>query len=102
MATWVFGDIHGAGEEFRVLVEDVIKPVSGDRLISVGDAFDRGMHSRLVWETFQKWGVEQTKGNHENKILKYLIGERDTLPLHYYYAYGELCKIMKREELVKY
>lgn len=83
MKTYVVGDIHGAGQEFLGLL-DKISPSSDDRIISVGDCFDRGLHADVVWKAIQ--GREVFMGNHEYKILQWLRGEFDFLPSYYYLA----------------
>ncbi|MBR4455606.1 MAG: metallophosphoesterase [Solobacterium sp.] len=73
--TVIIGDIHGCIEPFENLMEQV-NPGSNDRLILLGDLFDRGSES---WEVFQK--VRQLagafgnrfillRGNHEDYLLQ--------------------------------
>lgn len=83
MKTFVIGDIHGAGEELKGLL-DKMSPSASDRVLFVGDAFDRGLHSPLVWELMK--GHKTFMGNHEYKTMHWLQGRRDWLPKQYYVA----------------
>ncbi len=85
MKTYVIGDIHGAGDELERLLE-TIAPLVTDRVISIGDVFDRGLRADLVWRLIQKYNIEVFMGNHEYKILQWLRGEFDWLPSWYYVA----------------
>ena len=59
---------------FQVLL-DKVKPNSGDRLILLGDLFDRGSESWEVFQTVQKLDESMgerfvlLKGNHEDYLL---------------------------------
>ena len=75
MRTIIIGDIHGCIEPFCSLLE-TLKPEKSDRLLLLGDLFDRGPSS---WEVFQKvMELEQTygenfillRGNHEDYLLQ--------------------------------
>ena len=50
MRTMIIGDIHGCIEEFEALLQ-ILNPQREDRVILLGDLFDRGPSS---WEVFQK------------------------------------------------
>lgn len=100
MKTWVYGDIHGAGQEFQKLVTTNHQP--GDNHICVGDLFDRGLDQIKVWETITKYNIKAIKGNHEKKALDYLTGKRTHLPPHYYSAYQQLTSIISRDEIIQY
>lgn len=88
MSKWVYGDIHGSGHEFRTLVRQLHQ--SGDEHFCVGDLFDRGLDAVVVWETLQEYGIKSTRGNHEQKMLRFLEGKRDSVPPHYHYALNQL------------
>ena len=75
MRTIIIGDIHGCIEPFCSLLE-TLKPERTDRLLLLGDLFDRGPSS---WEVFQKVKeLEQEygenfillRGNHEDYLLQ--------------------------------
>ena len=76
MRTIVFGDIHGCNTALESLL-DQISPVPGeDRLVFLGDLFDRGPDSRDVLQTIEKLAsVFQDAfilllGNHEDYLLQ--------------------------------
>lgn len=74
MRTIIIGDIHGCDQTFQTLL-DKVKPSLEDRLILIGDLFDRGTESWEVFQTVQK--LEESlgkrlvllKGNHEDYLL---------------------------------
>ena len=75
MRTIIIGDIHGCIEPFCSLLE-MLEPKRSDRLVLLGDLFDRGPSS---WEVFQKVKeLEQEygenfillRGNHEDYLLQ--------------------------------
>ena len=75
MRTIIIGDIHGCDRELRALL-DTVRPEEEDRLILLGDLFDRGPDS---WEVFQRvkalaqeMGERFTllRGNHEDYLLQ--------------------------------
>ena len=75
MKTFIFGDIHGCADTFAALLDRVQPDEACDRLILLGDLFDRGPQS---WEVFQKvkelegrFGSRFTllRGNHEDYLL---------------------------------
>ena len=76
MRTIIFGDIHGCNGTLCALLERV-HPVPGqDRLIFLGDLFDRGPESREVFQTVQRLAVDfgdqfiLLRGNHEDYLLQ--------------------------------
>ena len=74
MRTIIIGDIHGCNQMLHALL-DKIKPGSEDRLILLGDLFDRGSESWEVYQTVLK--LEESygdsfillRGNHEDYLL---------------------------------
>ena len=75
MRSIIIGDIHGCAKEFGELL-DRVQPGPEDRLILLGDLFDRGPDS---WEVFQKvrrlekaFGERFVllRGNHEDLLLR--------------------------------
>ena len=80
MRNIIIGDIHGCSQELTALIEK-LKPGDEDRLILLGDLFDRGPDSYGVFETVKKLKQEfrdhfiLLRGNHED----YLLQEKMTL-----------------------
>ena len=80
MRTIVIGDVHGCAGALKALIGKV-KPEKEDRLILLGDLFDRGPESWEVFETVK--ALEKSLGerfvlllgNHED----YLLAEKLTL-----------------------
>lgn len=89
--TIVVGDIHGTGLELSKMFKKY-KMSDNDSIYFLGDLFDRGMHSFLVWDTINKYNVKCLLGNHEIKMIEFLEGKRDSLPKHYYVALNDLVK----------
>ena len=75
MRTIIIGDIHGCNTELRALLEKV-EPGDSDRLILLGDLFDRGGESREVFGTVRHLAEEfgerfvLLRGNHEDYLLQ--------------------------------
>lgn len=69
----VIGDIHGCAKTLRVLITK-IQPTSNDRIIMLGDYFDRGPRSAEVYKYLQVmdsvWNCTFLKGNHEHMMVK--------------------------------
>lgn len=86
---YVIGDIHGCGEELSRLLS-LMSLEDGDRLWAVGDLFDRSVDAGRVAIMLQNGGIGCVRGNHEQKMLEYLRGERDYLPQHYVWAMNDL------------
>lgn len=63
------GDIHSCSKEFTRLLE-MISPSRNDRLILMGDLFNKGPDPAGVWRTVLELGCECLRGNHENDHLK--------------------------------
>jgi hypothetical protein len=89
MKTYCIGDIHGCGIELHLLLKK-INPQKEDQIIFLGDLFDRGMHSHLVWDAIQHYDAVSILGNHEKKYIDYLTNKKDTLPSHYIWALNNL------------
>ena len=74
MRTIIIGDIHGCDQMFHALL-DKLKPGLEDRMILLGDLFDRGTESWEVFQTVQKLDESMgerfvlLKGNHEDYLL---------------------------------
>ena len=75
MRNIVIGDIHGCNKELCALL-DKVKPEKEDRIILLGDLFDRGKESWEVFHTVKS--LQRTygerfvllRGNHEDYLLK--------------------------------
>lgn len=65
------GDIHGCGEEFDELLDEVALTVD-DRLLLTGDAFTRGPSPLRVWQRIVDTRAEMVLGNHDDRQLKQL------------------------------
>lgn len=89
MKHYVIGDVHGAGDELVGLLA-AISPRSGDRIILVGDVFDRAMRPTVVWRLIRDYNLTVLRGNHEQKLLQFLLGRRPTVPPHYMWALTQL------------
>lgn len=80
MKTIIIGDIHGCDQNLHALL-DKTQPGSEDRLILLGDLFDRGLESWEVFQTVRKLAESfgsrfvLLRGNHED----YLLAEKLTL-----------------------
>ena len=74
MRTIIVGDIHGCDEAFEELL-DKTHPGAADRLILLGDLFDRGPESWEVYQTVRRldeiFGDRfiLLRGNHEDYLL---------------------------------
>ena len=75
MRSIIIGDIHGCDRELKELLEQV-QPGEEDRLILLGDLFDRGPESREVFRTVQALAEQfgerfvLLRGNHEDYLLR--------------------------------
>ena len=75
MKTIIIGDIHGCSSALRLLMARISPDVKEDRLILLGDLFDRGPDSwgvfGMVQELAERYGDRFTliRGNHEDYLL---------------------------------
>ena len=85
MKTFVIGDIHGCCRAFDGLLEKLQPDPSSDRLILLGDLFDRGPDS---WEIFQRVKILADlygsrfvliRGNHEDYLLQQHLTDRKSV-----------------------
>lgn len=80
MRTIIIGDVHGCSDALKNLLEKV-KPTGADKIVMLGDLFDRGPDSYGVSETVRALAKEfgerfvLLRGNHED----YLLAEKLTL-----------------------
>lgn len=81
MRTIIIGDVHGCAKELSALLEKIKADPATDRLIMLGDLFDRGPESFEVFQIVQKLDQEFGErfvlllGNHED----FLLAEKLTL-----------------------
>ena len=76
MRTIIIGDIHGCDKALRALLEKAAPDEKQDRLILLGDLFDRGPDSRQVLQTVKALEEQFAerfvllRGNHEDYLLQ--------------------------------
>lgn len=63
------GDVHGCNEELEELIALCGYKPEEDRLIFLGDVFNRGPGSLKVFLNMKNWQAESVLGNHEMAIL---------------------------------
>ncbi len=74
MRTIVIADIHGCDELLRAML-DRIRPTDQDRVVMLGDLFDRGPDSYGVFQTVKELAAAMgerfvlLRGNHEDYLL---------------------------------
>jgi hypothetical protein len=95
----IIGDVHGCGSELNQLIESY---KTNHIIILVGDMFDRGLEGLLVWSLIKEHNMICIRGNHEEKMLKYLKGERQDVPAHYHYFLNNFSKKYKISDLVEF
>ena len=78
MKTIITTDIHGCALELTALLRKAALDRTKDRLVILGDLFDRGRHSYAVYRTVRKLAAEMgerfilVRGNHDQFLLDYL------------------------------
>lgn len=87
MRTIVISDIHGCLEEFNTMLEKVHFRPAEDQLLLLGDYVDRGLKSKevveLIIELHKQAGAVVLKGNHDDMMLKALLGENERYKYHW-------------------
>lgn len=63
-STWIIGDVHGCAAELGDLL-DRLGPGADDRVILVGDLFDKGPDPVRVLDTVREVGALAVLGNHD-------------------------------------
>ena len=58
MRTIIIGDVHGCAKELSALLDKVKADPEKDRLIMLGDLFDRGPESYEVFQIVKKLDME--------------------------------------------
>ena len=74
MTTLVIGDVHGCSAELDELVERS----GADSVLLVGDLFTKGPDPRGVFELIRSNQWRCVLGNHDQRLLGYLDGERSS------------------------
>ena len=75
---FVVGDVHGC---FSLLDAELAArgfDPARDRLFSVGDLVDRGVESPSVLDAVQRYDIKAVRGNHEQSILDWALGDVDS------------------------
>ena len=76
MRTIIIGDIHGCSGALRMLLAKILPDAGKDKLIFLGDLFDRGPDSwgvfQMVQELAERYGDRFVllRGNHEDYLLQ--------------------------------
>ncbi|MFC6276738.1 metallophosphoesterase [Psittacicella hinzii] len=80
MAKYVIGDIHGCGEEFARLLDELAFNPSKDELYLAGDLIGRGTSPQLVFDLAIKHQAQAVLGNYDLHFLACLHGARQAIP----------------------
>ena len=85
MRTIIIGDVHGCNKALQALIS-LVRPEPGtDRIVMLGDLFDRGPDSREVLETVKKLAEQFGEnfilllGNHEDYLLQPALTRRQMM-----------------------
>ncbi|MCK6588325.1 MAG: metallophosphoesterase [Polyangiaceae bacterium] len=73
--TILVGDLHGCRTELELLL-DYVGFSRGDRLIAVGDLIVRGPDPTGTLDVLYAAGARAVRGNHEDRVLRAVAGER--------------------------
>ena len=74
MKTFIIGDIHGCSGQFDTLLNKLHPDPETDRIVLLGDLFDRGPSS---WEVFQM--VKELQASYKNRFILILGNHEDYL-----------------------
>lgn len=66
------GDVHGCAEELLQL----LRLGAADRVVLVGDLYTKGPDPAGVWRAVRDHGLAAVRGNHDQRLLDRLAGER--------------------------
>lgn len=72
----IYGDIHGCHDELNQLRQK-INPKKDDIEVCVGDVITRGKDSIKTLRYLQVNNIKSTLGNHEDKIIRYLVHQKN-------------------------
>lgn len=76
MRTIIIGDVHGCNKALQTLLNKTLPVPGKDRLVFLGDLFDRGTESYEVWRTVKELSESfgdaliLLLGNHEDYLLQ--------------------------------
>lgn len=85
MRTIIIGDVHGCASTLHAIIKRTEPEIGKDRLVFLGDLFDRGPDSREVFQTVQKLQKEFGEdfillcGNHEDYLLQPRLTRRQRM-----------------------
>lgn len=72
MSTLIVGDVHGCARELAALLDKA----GPTRVVLVGDLFTKGPAPAEVWRLVRDGGFEAVLGNHDDRLLQVVDGER--------------------------
>jgi len=75
----VYGDIHGCLDTY-IRLRESIKPKENDFEICVGDFLTRGPKSIETLRYLRNNGIFSVKGNHEDKIIRFIEHSKSNYP----------------------
>lgn len=75
MRTLLVGDVHGCAASLRALVAEA-RP---DRLVLLGDLFNKGPDPRGVWDVVREHAAEAVLGNHDARMIRVWDTEGDSI-----------------------
>jgi hypothetical protein len=64
--TLFIGDVHGCADSLRALIAEA-RP---DRVVLLGDLFNKGPDPAGVWDVIRETGAESVLGNHDERMLQ--------------------------------
>jgi len=67
----IYGDVHGCYKSLKSLRKE-INPQKNDIEVCVGDVITKGKNSIKVLDYLIKKNIQSVRGNHEDKLLRYL------------------------------
>lgn len=62
---YAIGDVHGCGDEFLELVENILKVSPNAQIYQLGDLIDRGPDLLKVFKICEDYNIKTIMGNHE-------------------------------------
>ena len=80
---FILGDLHGAYDSLQALLEFVHFEPEKDRLIAVGDLFDRGIHPHQCASLLDCAWFHSVQGNHEESLLAWFASQDRTEREHH-------------------
>lgn len=80
---FILGDLHGAYDSLQGLLEFVNFKPEKDRLIAVGDLFDRGLYPHQCISLLDCAWFHSVLGNHEESLLAWFLSQDKTEREHH-------------------